>query len=100
MWLFIAKSPGLSLAPLTKSSANQQSTATGRKRIAKSPLLRQIDYSGIDESYKSCIISFFLWGMSKFCKGKLLCNVCKVFSPSYDFLGLGIKYISIFSIQV
>lgn len=86
--VFLAKSWGLSQAPLTKSSENQQNNATGRDRIARSPLLGQIDYSGIDRLYKNCIISCFLWGMSKFYKGKLLCNLCKALSPHYDFLEL------------
>lgn len=77
--VFLAKSQGSFSAPLTKSSADQQNTATKRERIAKSPLLGQIDDSGIDQSYKYCIISHFQWEMSKFYKGKLLYNVCKGF---------------------
>lgn len=100
MCLFLDKSQDLFLGPLTKSSANQQSTAIRRERIAKIPELGQRDDSGIDQLYESRIISFFLWGMSKLYKGKLLCNFHKGFSPSYDFLGLGIEYISILSIQV
>lgn len=71
----------------------------GGERIAKSPLLGQIDYSGIDQSYKNCIISCFLWKMSKFHKGKLLYNLYRAFPPCYDFLGLGIEYISLLPIK-
>lgn len=88
MWLFLAKSQGLFLTPLTKSSARQQSTATGREKTAKSSLLRQRDYSEIDQSYKNCIISLFLWGMSKFYKGKLFVMLVKPFSQVMIFLGL------------
>lgn len=58
------------------------------ERIAKSPLLGQIDDSGIDQLYKNCIISQFQWEMSKFYKNKLLYNIFKGFPHFMIFLAL------------
>ena len=76
----------------------------GEKETAESSLFRQIDYSEIDQSYKKCIISLFLRGISKFFKRKLFVMLAKPFpklwfSWAWNWIYLNIVYSGIIIVR-